>query len=184
MQLARLGLVALLSTTTLACAQPNAQAPAGLEEALAAAPWIGVSATGRKILEAAALNGDPRAMANLAVAHVNGQGGPQDFPAARRWYGMAAQARSSHGAHGLGLLTYNGQGGPRDEVLGLALLQLAREADRRAGEAEPSSSLPQVSPDLQQRVNLAKQEWVARYGQPCAVVGTLDTSGRAWSLAC
>jgi hypothetical protein len=46
--------------------------------------------------------------------HEQGQGGPQDDAAARRWYGLAADQGLAEAQNNLGFMHKQGQGGPQD----------------------------------------------------------------------
>ena len=81
--------------------------------------------------------GDPDAQYNLGILHDTGQGVPQDYREAARWYGMAGEQNHASALYNLGLLHFEGKGVERDEVKAIGLY---REA-ARYGDADALSSI-------------------------------------------
>ena len=64
----------------------------------------------------AAEEGDASAQFNLGVMYANGEGVPQDYAEAVRWYRLATDQGHSSAQGGLGFMYANGRGVPRDYV--------------------------------------------------------------------
>ena len=77
--------------------------------------------------------GDPVAKFNMGVRYAQGQGVPQDFLEAARWYGAAADQGDASAQFNLGLLFYQGQGVERSLEYAFELFRLAAlQGDARA----------------------------------------------------
>ena len=61
----------------------------------------------------------------LGVLYGNGQGVPQDYVEAEKWYSRAAEQGLAVAQYELGLMYYQGQGIPRDYAEGVKWLRLA-----------------------------------------------------------
>jgi TPR repeat protein len=75
--------------------------------------------------------GEATAQFNLGVAYDNGQGVPQDYAEAVRWYRLAAEQGEATAQRNLGSIYYTGQGVPQDYVQAHMWLNLA--ASRESG---------------------------------------------------
>ena len=53
---------------------------------------------------------------NLGFMHYKGEGVPQDYEAAVKWYTLAAEQGDSNAQNNLGVMFANGQGGPEDFI--------------------------------------------------------------------
>lgn len=80
-----------------------------------------------------AQQGDVDAQFNLAVAFYEGNGVPQDYLEAAKWYGMAADKGDAQAQFNLGLMFYQAKGLPRDYRHAYELFRLAAaQGDERA----------------------------------------------------
>ena len=66
------------------------------------------------LLRTAAETGNMKAQYDLALMYDKGQGVPQDYQQAVRWYTKAAEAGNMKAQHNLALMYDNGQGVPQD----------------------------------------------------------------------
>ena len=57
-----------------------------------------------------------RTQYNLGVMYDNGQGVPQDYKEAVKWYRLSAEQGFAEAQYNLGLMYYKGQGVPQDYV--------------------------------------------------------------------
>jgi len=71
--------------------------------------------------------GNAKAQTNLGVRYNLGDGVPQDFAEAGRWYRLAAEQGEVDAQFNLGLMYFSGEGVPPDEAEALRLIQLAAE---------------------------------------------------------
>jgi TPR repeat protein len=69
-----------------------------------------------KALIARAEQGDALAQFNLGVKYANGEGVPQDYKAAVKWYRKAAEQGHALSQSRLGYMYYNGEGVLKDDV--------------------------------------------------------------------
>ena len=102
-----------------------------------AAVLIGISALGPSTrldaqqtldeLRALAEQGNTEAQFNLGVMYANGQGVPQDYAEAVRWYRLAADQGYADAQHTAGLMYANGQGVPQDEAKAVRWYRLAAD---------------------------------------------------------
>jgi hypothetical protein len=93
-----------------------------------------VKANGRKLAEDArvtrisAEQGDAKAESKLGTMYYRGEGVPQDYAEALRWYNKAADQGDAKAQYGIGYMYYEGQGMPQDYAE--ALRWYRRAADR------------------------------------------------------
>ena len=73
----------------------------------------------------AADQGYARAQENIASRYYNGQGVPQSYPEAAKWYRMAADQGGADAQYYLGLMYYHGLEVPQDYVQAHMWLNLA-----------------------------------------------------------
>ncbi len=85
-------------------------------------------ARGVAMLQDAADGGLARASYDLGVLVYQGKAGPQDLPAARRFFDSAAKAGDPFGAYNLALMQLAGEGGPRQPESARAHLEAAARA--------------------------------------------------------
>ncbi len=88
-------------------------------------------------LQPLAETGDADAQYNLGILYDTGQGVPQDYREAARWYGMAGDQDHASALYNLGLLHFEGKGVERDEVKAIGLYRRAA----RHGDADALSSI-------------------------------------------
>jgi TPR repeat protein len=72
--------------------------------------------TALRLLRPLAESGDTRAQFNLGVMYSEGQGVPQDYAEAAKWYRLSAEQGYAQAQYNLGLWYAQGEGGPRDDV--------------------------------------------------------------------
>ena len=69
-----------------------------------------------KVLSLAPEQGHARAKHHLGVMYSLGQGVPQNYKTALKWYTLAAEQGNAGAQYNLGQMYYNGQGVPQDNV--------------------------------------------------------------------
>ena len=69
--------------------------------------------------------GIPTAQVSLAFMYENGNGVPQDYAEAMRWYRLAAEQGNAGSQFNLGLMYGTGKGVPRNIVLGYTWLNIS-----------------------------------------------------------
>ena len=104
-------LASLFLTITLGMAQG---AHAGPYEDGWAAFTRGDYATALSLWRPLAARGNANAQGFLGLMYGNGQGVPQDYKEAARWYGLAAAQGDANAQFNLGLLYYGGRGVVQD----------------------------------------------------------------------
>ncbi len=82
-------------------------------------------------------DGDADAQFNLGILHDTGQGVPQDYGRAARWYGLAGDQNHPTALYNLGLLYFEGKGVERDRTRALEFYRRAA----RHGDADAFSSI-------------------------------------------
>jgi uncharacterized protein len=78
----------------------------------------------------------PDAAHNFATCLYNGEGRPQDLPAARQWYARAAEGGWTTAHCALGNMLVRAEGGERDAENGIALCRLAAERGDRDAQTD------------------------------------------------
>lgn len=115
----------------------------------ASAAGVGAAEWGAQLaaLEAAAGQGDPKVLTELAVKYEHAEGVPKDFQKANSLYCRAARQGYAEGQFQLGWIYANGRGVPRDDGVAAVLFALAAEQ----GHEHAAKLLPYVSrqPDTQ-----------------------------------
>ena len=76
-------------------------------------------------LRSAAEQGDASAQFNLGLKYYNGEGVPQDYQEAVKWYRLAAEQGDASAQGSLGAMYYIGEGVPKDDVEAVYWLRLA-----------------------------------------------------------
>jgi hypothetical protein len=72
--------------------------------------------TALRLLRPLSESGDARAQFNLGVMYSEGQGVPQDYAEAGKWYRLSAEQGYAQAQYNLGLWYAQGEGGPHDDV--------------------------------------------------------------------
>ena len=101
---------------------------AGPVEDAAAALGRGDYATALRLIRPLADQGDAYAQYNLGLRYANGQGVPQNYEEARKWYRLAADQGNTRSQFRLGVLYADGHGVPQNDAE--ALKWYRRAADR------------------------------------------------------
>ena len=78
-------------------------------------------------LRALAEQGDTRAQYNLGFSYANGEGFPQDYVEAVRWYRLAADQGHVDAQFNLGVMYANGEGVPQDHAEAVRWYRLAAD---------------------------------------------------------
>ena len=78
--------------------------------------------------------GDAEAQFNLGVIYDEGQGVPQDYAEAAKWYRMAAEQGDADAQFILGVMYDEGQGVPKDDTEAVKWYRLAAEQDILPGD--------------------------------------------------
>ena len=111
-------------------------AVAALSAALLAASPAGAQTSDEKLDDArarieklllAAEQGDASAQFNLGVMYADGEGVPQNYSEAVRWYRLAAEQGDASAQFNLGIMYANGEGVPQDYSEAMRWFQLAAE---------------------------------------------------------
>jgi TPR repeat protein len=63
----------------------------------------------------------------LGVCYVNGEGVPQNYAEAVKWYRKAAEQGDVYAHFNLGLCYYNGQGVPQNKAVGIKWMKKAAQ---------------------------------------------------------
>ena len=114
----------------------------------------------------AAEQGYRPAMISLAIMLAIPQGVAENDVEAREWYEKAARAGSSHALRGLGGMYLTGEGGPPDGPRAVAYLELARDGGDEFAGMMLQEIMVLPDPQLRQRIDTLKSEWVSRHGRP------------------
>ena len=86
------------------------------------------------LLKHAAEGGDAFAQFNLGLMYANGQGVPQDYKTAFKWYSRAAEQGDSPAQASLGAMYYKGQGKIQDYIRAHMWLNIsASQGEKLAG---------------------------------------------------
>ena len=75
----------------------------------------------------AAESGDAVAQYNLGVMHYDGEGVPQDYAEAVKWFRLAADQGHAWAQHSLGVMHYDGEGVPQDYAEAVKWYRLAAD---------------------------------------------------------
>jgi len=101
---------------------------------------LSAQSTDVKKLEQQANQGDVEAQFNLGLTYYNGEGVPQDYAQAMKWYRLAADQGVAEAQYNLGLMYYNGRGVPQDDAQAMKWYRLAAEQ----GDAEAEYNLKRL----------------------------------------
>ena len=101
--------VAVFATCGCEQGQPTAPVSTTPAQATPAVPAADFAATKKD-----AESGDAKAQHNLGVMYENGQGVPQDYAEALKWFRLAADQGDAKAQHNLGVMYYYGEGVPQD----------------------------------------------------------------------
>ncbi len=128
----------------------------------AGSDWIALHSH-RLDLSALAEQGDASAQILLGVMYANGEGVPQDYAEAARWYRLAADQGLAAAQLNLGVKYRNGEGTPQDFVeahmwANLAASQLSGE-DRDLAVRHRDGLAAQMTPDQIAEAQRRAREW-------------------------
>ena len=91
----------------------------------ASAPPVWGDADSVDLLKNRAAQGEAEAQSALGFKYVTGEGVPQDYTEALKWYRLAAAQGDADAQFNLGVMYHNGQGVPQDYVQALKCFNLA-----------------------------------------------------------
>ena len=97
---------------------------------------VGAQSTEIERLRSAAEQGNANAQTGLGVMYASGEGVPQDYQEAVKWYRLAAEQGQASAQANLGAMYYNGKGVPQDYVQAHKWINLAasRTTPEKAGD--------------------------------------------------
>tara|TARA_Y100001960_G_scaffold319470_1_gene390833 strand:- start:39 stop:1301 length:1263 start_codon:yes stop_codon:yes gene_type:complete len=107
--------------------------------------------------------GDARAQYNLGLMYANGQGVPQDYVEAGRWYRLAADQGHADAQHNLGVMHANGQGVQFDYVQAYKWWDLAQTQGHAESRKEKAIIQINMTPDQIAEGQRMSREWMARH---------------------
>src|SRR5712692_8709765 len=87
--------------------------------------WADDQAASVDSLKKRAAQGDAEAQFSLGIMYANGQGVPQDYAEALKWFRLAAAQGIAKAQNSLGSIYANGQGVPQDSAEALKWFRLA-----------------------------------------------------------
>lgn len=105
---------------------PDSSDRAGVERGVAAIKRGDAAAALRELVPLAQ-QGHAHAQYNLGLMYVKGQGVPQDFAEARKWFRSAAAQGLGGALYNLGVMSARGDGVPQDDVQAHAWFNLAAQ---------------------------------------------------------
>jgi hypothetical protein len=112
------------------------------------------------LLSPIAEEGDGAAALFLGNIYLYGRGIPHDFPAARKWLGLAAQEGHAEAMYNIGAIYDKGLGVPRDVAVAIKWFTLA--ADQRDGQAQLNIALLYLNGDGVPKDIGVAEEWLKR----------------------
>lgn len=111
------------------------------------------------ILSALAGKGDALAQVYLGVMYFKGQGRPQDYAEAVKWYRKAAEQGHALAQVYLGVMYFNGNGVPRDNVKAHMWYDLAAAQDVKFAVTSRDQVAAKMSPDQITEARRLAREW-------------------------
>ena len=149
-------------------------AVAGQIEDAAAAYERGDFVTALRLTKPLAERGDRVAQFYVGLMYGSGQGVPQDYAEAAKWYERAADQNLPEAQNNLGLLYFDGHGVPHDNVRAYMWYNLAAGQSFRAAIANKSSIVRLMTGDQISRAQALSREWkpgsLTPNGEPAATV--------------
>ena len=140
--------VVLLSVTALAQSNPQSES--------------------QKIAETrkAAEQGNAYAQGNLGFAYAKGEGVPQDYAEAGRWFRKGAEHGNAYAQYYLGLLYFIGKGVPQDYIQAHMWANLAAAASTGEGAQKEAANLRDEIADKMTPEQIAEAQRLAREWKP------------------
>jgi hypothetical protein len=96
---------------------------------------------------------------NMGVVYANGQGVPQDYVEAAKWYRLAADQGLAVAQYTVGLMYSNGQGLPRDYVRAHMWLNLSAKKETENAERNRDLVAQRMSPEQIAEAEKLAREW-------------------------
>lgn len=110
--------------------------------------------------------GDAEAQFNLGVIYDSGDGVPQDYQEAAKWFSMAAEQGLAVAQHNLALMYARGEGVPLDYVLAYKWCNLAASQGYDFGITLREFMITELSPDqITEGQRLCQEYWENRTGK-------------------
>jgi len=103
--------------------------------------------------------GDASAQFNLGVKYDNGQGVPQDYQEAVKWYRRAAEQGDASAQYNLGVKYDNGQGVPQDFVEAMKWYRLAAEQGIARAKKSLETLETKMTPEQISEAQRLAREW-------------------------
>ena len=101
----------------------------------------------------------------LFRSYDTGQGVPQDYEEAVKWYSRAAEKGHAYAQHNLGVMYATGQGVAKDYIEAHKWLNLAAaQGNKEAREKRDAIDREMTSDQISQAQQLAR-EWIEKHGQ-------------------
>ena len=130
----------------------------------AASVWAYKKAPFAKSLRKLAGRGDAEAQSRLGYMYYQGQGVPQDYAEALKWYRLAAAQGYARAQYSLGYMYANGEGVPQDHVqahkwLTLATITFTDKPERDEAIKARNSVAAQMTPAQIAEAQKLAREW-------------------------
>lgn len=106
--------------------------------------------------------GDAKAQVNLGAMYADGQGVPQNYKMAIKWYLAAAKQGDTKAQVNLGEMYMNGQGVARDEVQALKWNMIAAAGGDRDGAQYRDALMRQLTGDEVKKARGMAQIWLTQ----------------------
>ena len=100
-----------------------------------------------------------RAQFNLGLMYDNGQGVPQDYSEAVKWYRLAADQGDAYAQNNLGVMYAKGQGVPQDYVLAHMWFNLSAAQGNEDAVKNRDIVAGQMTPDQLAEAQRLAREW-------------------------
>ena len=124
--------------------------------------------TAYRLIKPLAEQGLPEAQVNLGLMYDRGQGVPQDFAEALKWYRKAAEQGFAEAQTNLGIMYYTGQGVPKDYVLARMWFTLATSGYPASENAkrERAEKFSDIAASKMTPAQIAESQRLAREWKP------------------
>lgn len=99
----------------------------------------------------------------LTILYANGQGVPQDYKAAVRWFRLAAEQGNVASQSNLGWMFYNGLGVPQDNVHAYMWFSIAAVNGDDIGTKNRDNLAPEMTSDQMAEGQRLAREWQATH---------------------
>ena len=110
-------------------------------------------------LRKASEQGDAELQCNLTLDHIRGNGVPQDYAEAVKWYRLVAEQGDADAIFKLGSSYYNGIGVPRDDVLAYMWLNIAAVSGIENSKTYMANLSKRMTPEQIAEAQKLSREW-------------------------